>query len=694
MAILEGSKYEEIWNEARERWDQAWNSNFQECNQAMQDRRFVNVDGGMYEGNLEQQYQDRPRPQVNKTRKALRKMVSEFRRNPITADFIAEGVGSTNEIADQLDGAYRADEQDYDGQEAYDACDDEAAAGGKGAYRLRPVSEDEYDEDNDRQRIAFEWIPDADVSVQFDTNSKKLNKSDAQWMGVIHAMTPQAYREEYDDDPDSWPEMYMFTDSFDWYTPDFVYVLEYYRCEEKTHKVFTFETFDGEEIRYTEKDMLNQPDLKNRLEATGHTLLRTKRVKRKEVRKYILSGGGVLEDDGRVPGNIIPIVIQYGERSIVNGVERFNGVVRLLKDIQRIYNMLIGMLAEAASIGINEVPIFDPLQMDQAMINQWNEQHIKRRPMLFAKALEDVNGNIVQAGPVAYTKPADVPPSLAALIQVVGSDINELLGESQNPQEIVSNISGKAVELIEQKREAPNYIYISNRKAARQRGVEIWEAMAEDLYVEHGRKMRTVNRDNKESEVVIGRPFVDSKGAVDFEFNMADKKIRIVADVGPSSSSKKAATARELLTAAQVVPQGSEQQMVLLSGAMMNMEGEGLGDFKDYWRRQLLNVGALKPTKEEEAAQQQAAENAEPTANEKLLEAAAANESAQAQLRQVDTIKTLAETEKIQAETEETRADTIRSLAGIEQKDREQAFRMAEAIAKKETAPPSIGARV
>jgi hypothetical protein len=248
--------------------------------------------------------------------------------------------------------------------------------------------------------------------------------------------------------------------------------------------------------------------------------------------------------------------------------------------------------------------------------------------------------------------------------------------------------------LIEQKREAPNYIYISNRKAARQRGVEIWEAMAEDLYVEHGRKMRTVNRDNKESEVVIGRPFVDSKGAVDFEFNMADKKIRIVADVGPSSSSKKAATARELLTAAQVVPQGSEQQMVLLSGAMMNMEGEGLGDFKDYWRRQLLNVGALKPTKEEEAAQQQAAENAEPTANEKLLEAAAANESAQAQLRQVDTIKTLAETEKIQAETEETRADTIRSLAGIEQKDREQAFRMAEAIAKKETAPPSIGARV
>jgi hypothetical protein len=64
--------------------------------------------------------------------------------------------------------------------EAYDNAFEEAVGGGIGAWRLRTVYEDDEDEDNDRQRIMFEPIFDADSSVFFDLNSKRQDKSDAQ----------------------------------------------------------------------------------------------------------------------------------------------------------------------------------------------------------------------------------------------------------------------------------------------------------------------------------------------------------------------------------------------------------------------------------------------------------------------------------------------------------------------------------
>jgi hypothetical protein len=71
--------------------------------------------------------------------------------------------------------------------------------------------------------------------------------------------------------------------------------------------------------------------------------------------------------------------------------------------------------------------------------------------------------------------------------------------------------------------------------------------------------------------------------------------------------------------------------------AMMNMEGEGISDVREYFRKQLVRLGVLKPT-EEEAQEMQAmqAQAQQPTPEQEYL-------LTQAQ-------KTLAEVEKIRAE--------------------------------------------
>lgn len=674
----------DVHAEGKRRWEDFWAATYRENELALQDRRFVIVHGGQYEGNLGEEYQDRPKPEVNKCKMAQRKINSEYRKNPITADFIGRNGEIDDDLANQLDGAYRSDEQDYCGQEAYDACADEAFSGGKGAYRLRAVYEDEFDPENDSQRIAFEHIPDADVSVGFDLNAKRQDKGDAEWGGIVTAMTPEAYKEKYGEDPASWPRSYN-TDYWDWWKPDLVYIFEYYRVEYGKRKLRVYQSIDNEEVRIFEDEIEEDPSKEIMLLATGHVHLpeRDRSIKVREVYKYIMSGSKILEECGRVPGNVIPIVLQYGERYIIDGIERYNGFVRTLKDAQRIYNMLIGLLSEIAVNGTQELPIFAPDQMPEQLREFWANANREQYPFYLAEPLRDADGNIVSAGPMAFSKAPEVPPALAALINVVGGDIRELLGDNQSNQDLVSNISGKAVELIQQMQDLPNFIFLDNARKARKRGVEIWLEMAKELYVEKGRKLRTVGTEGDAGQIEIGRPKIMPDGAVGAEFDIQDSNIGVYADVGPASVSKKAAAAKEMLNALQIVQPGTEEHAILLASAFLNMEGEGIQEMRPYWRRKLVRMGVLEPTKEERQEMEQEAQAAaqEPNPESEFLLAEATKSQAQAQKAQADTALTLAKTEETQAKTAET-------LAGIDRDDREQALKAAEAINQAVAVPP------
>ncbi|MCL5460398.1 hypothetical protein M3M33_17300, partial [Loigolactobacillus coryniformis] len=77
--------------------------------------------------------------------------------------------------------------------------------------------------------------------------------------------------------------------------------------------------------RYTDADFENDDELEQTLTAVGSREIRQKKVKRKRVHKYILSGGKVLEDCGYIAGRNIPIVPVYGKRWFVDNVERCMG---------------------------------------------------------------------------------------------------------------------------------------------------------------------------------------------------------------------------------------------------------------------------------------------------------------------------------------------------------------------------------
>lgn len=458
--------------------------------QCLQDRRFYSLAGSQWEGPLWDQYANKPKFEVNKVHLAVIRIINEYRNNRITVDFISKDGEERDDMADTCDGLYRADEHDSVADEAYDNAFEEAVGGGFGAWRLRTVYEDEEDPDNDKQRIRIEPIFDADSSVFFDLEAKRQDKADAKRCFVITAMTRDAYKDTWNDDPTSWPKI-IHQYEFDWCTPDVVYVAEYYRVEEKTETVRIFRTIAGEEERYTQADFDKDETLEETLEAVGTVEVRRKKFKTRSVHKYIMSGGKILEDAGYIAGKCIPIVPVYGKRWFVDNIERCMGHVRLAKDAQRLKNMQLSKLGEISALSSVEKPILTPEQVAGHQV-MWAEDNLKDYPYLLINPITDQNGNQAVSGPVAYTRSPAIPPAMAALLQITEQDMQDILGNSQQADKMVSNISGKAVEMIQSRLDMQTFIYMSNFAKGMKRCGEIWLSMAREVYSEDGRKMKAI----------------------------------------------------------------------------------------------------------------------------------------------------------------------------------------------------------
>ena len=636
--------------------------------QCLQDRRFYSIAGAQWEGPLYQQYENKPKFEVNKIALAVQRIFSEYRNNRIAVDFVSKDGTKSDVLADMCDGLFRADEQDSTAEEAYDNAFEEAVGGGFGAWRLRTVYEDEEDPENEKQRIRIEPIFDADSSVFFDLNAKRQDKSDARHCFVVYSMTRQAYKAEWNDDPANWPkEVHQY--EFDWATPDVVFVAEYYRVEEVPDRVRIYRALDGTEERYTQSDFDADDTLEETLAAIGSVLVREKRGKRRRVHKYIMSGSKVLEDAGYIAGKNIPIVPVYGKRWFVDNVERCQGHVRMAKDAQRLKNMQLSKLGEISALSSVEKPIFTPEQVAGHQ-QMWAEDNLKNYPYLLLNPITAADGSSQVGGPVAYTKAPEVPPAMGALLALTEQDMKDMLGNQEQGDKIVSNISGAAVEMVQQRLDMQSFIYMSNMAKAVRRSGQIWLSMAKEVYVEPKRKMKTVGTQGEIGGVELMQPMIGESGEIEYAGDLSRADFDVTVDVGPSYRSQRSAIVRSLSNVLGIV-QDPDTQKVLLSAILMNMDGEGLAGLRAFSRKQLVQMGVEPPTEEEAAAMAQAAQEEDP--NAVFLQAAAEEAVAKAAQARAGAVKTIADTEL-------TRAKTIETLEKTQAVSTDQTLKIAQSL--------------
>lgn len=649
-----------IHNQALQRFDDIIGKTKDEREQSLEDRRFCSIAGAQWEGDLNEQYENKAKFEVNKTALSVRRIISEYRKSRITVDFKGRDEAS-EKVASFLDSRYRYDEQESVANEAYDNAFQEGVKGGFGAWRLRNDYEDMYDDESAYQKICFEPIFDADSTVFFDLAAKRMDKSDAKFAFILTSYTMEDYEEEFGDDISGWQKEINGLE-FDWVEDNSVYVAEYYTIETTKKTVYIYKDNLGNKKTYTEQDFEENPGLKTKLRKLGEKKVGEKKKTEKLVHKYKLSGSKILEDCGYIAGECIPIVPFYGDRCIVENIERFIGHVRFAKDAQRLKNMQLSKLAEIAALTPVEKPIFTPEQIAQHQ-TMWVEDNIKNYPFLLVDPVEDSSGNMVPQGAVDYTRSPNIPPALAAILQGVEQDMKEILGDHAQAEKVRSGISGDALEQIHDRFDMHDFIYMSNMGSAMKRSGEIYVSMAKDVYCDKGRELAVLDIDGESHKEELMVEKIDSEGASYISNDLLNTKFSLVVDVGPSSSTKKASTVKSLIAAAQVT--GDPETMQLLSSAiLMNLEGEGVNDIAEFQRRKLVKMGVMDPTEDDKKrlAQeaQAAAQQPDPTAE--YLASEAEKNRAQA-------AKTVSEIEENKAQTIKTQAETAEIMAAIKRND-------------------------
>ena len=120
-----------------------------------------------------------------------------------------------------------------------------------------------------------------------------------------------------------------------------------------------------------------------------------------------------------------------------------------------------------------------------------------------------------------------------------------------------------------------------------------------------------------------------------------------------------------------------ETIQILSSMIMMNMEGEGVGDVRNYFRKKMIMMGAVKPNKQEEQEIAKAQANQQPTTNDRLLQAAALKEEALAQKAVSDAENAEMDTLLKGAKIDKISADTAKVFADIDDNERQTAINLA-----------------
>lgn len=650
-------KLKQVHERAVERFDIIISKEKDERQQALEDRRFSTISGAQYEGKLDDIYENKARFEINKSNRAVRRILNEYRANRVTVDFRGKNPVSQN-LASFCEDKFRADEYMSNAKSIYDNAFQEGVKGGMGGWRLVAKYEDDTDLDSEDKIIGFEPVYDADCNLFFDPASKMQDKSDARYGYLLTPMTKEDYKQEYNDDLSGWSKE-VNTKEFDWVTDDTVYVAEYYEIEEERYVVHVYVDKLGNKHKYHEDELDEKME---EISAFGYEKVSERKMSEKVVHKYILSGDKVIEDCGLVAGEYVPLIPFYADWCVIENVERFNGIVRFSKDVQRLKNMALSKIAEISALSPQEKPIFTPEQIGQHQ-EMWRNDNTKNFPFLMVEPITDAEGNEVAQGPLDYTRVPQIPPATAAIIAEVERDYKELVGDPAAGEQIRSNVSGDAIEMIQTKLDMETYLFMSNFAIAMEHCGRVYLSMAKDVYNEKGREVKTmdISGNSGVSELMIEKTDAENGDYLDHDFTQA--KMDVVVTVGPSSSTKKAAAVRALNTAINATSD-PEAQQVLNAGMMMNMEGEGMEEIAEFYRKKLVDMQVLEPTEEDEKRLAEAQANAQPDPMQDYIKSETDKNNAAI-------AKTVSEIEENKAQTIKTEAETAEIYAAIERNDLE-----------------------
>lgn len=588
--------------EIRKLHDRAYTRNQETRERAADDWSFYWIT--QWSKDLFQQATIQVRMQFDQIRKAGRRIITDIKTNPIQVDF--EPVGETNEdVADIIDGMYRATMRNNTCLEAKENACVEAIVCGMGAWEQ--ITEWKYDK-RGRKKQVQKRIPiyEANSTAFPDPDAKLLDKSDANWWSILVPYTGEGYidlvrqltgediSEEYAKQSFAFPQSSY---SFRWLdSNETYYVCRFYHRTKKMMKFYVYQDMVGDRKEVKESEL---KDMQEELSLDGYELIEEYEREGYEVKLYIVGGGDDILDEYTIAGENIPVVPLYGERAFIDGAEHYEGITKLAKDPQMLRNFIGSYIADVASRTPLRQPIYTPEQIAGFEYMYEKNGADQVYPYLLQNS-KDINGHPLPIGPVGFSEPQELPSAAAQAFELAAGAINDVAGESLPEQISDIDLSGEALKELRGKMEAQSYIYQHNLKTALRRDAEIFVGIASEIY-DTQETVAVIKFDGSRGKEQINQQEIDPMTLqVKVKNNIKDAEFEVYADIGASYSSLREKTRSETRDMIMNSPPDDPMRQIMMLQWHAMAEGVANKQLREYARKELINMGVYEPETEEE----------------------------------------------------------------------------------------------
>jgi Phage P22-like portal protein len=532
---------EEILEEAKQRYRMCVEYEQEITEQARKDLNYIS--GNQWDTEIKNQREQDSRPclTINRLNPFINQVKNDLIQNQPSIN-VRPVDNKDTATADVINGLIRHIINNVDGKSALDTALGYAVKCGIGYLRVKSAYL--YDDSFD-QELCLERIEDP-LLVHFPLPLCKMQDySDAPYCVIRTLISKRDYKELY---PDKWDDFQAWETQTSesqgeyWVTKESVWLAEYFKIEKKKKTIYLLS--DGT-TSDTDKDLPVGQD------GIPLTVVKERETEDRKTMRYLLSGASILEKT-EIPCKYIPIVPVFGDELIVEGKKHYISLIRFVRDIQMMYNVLKSKEIELIMLSTKAQFMAAKGQVPPNLMNDWKASNIKNTPILFYEA--DPIGSGQAMSPPQPIQYREIDMATVNASKETIDDIKSITGIHDASLGAAGNeTSGKAIIARQRQGDTANsHFYESFVRALRHIG-RILIDMIPQIY-DTPRTIRIVGEDLTDKVVSVNQMYPDPETGT--LYNIAQVgRYAVTVQTGPTYESRRQDTAQGIISLVQANPQ-------------------------------------------------------------------------------------------------------------------------------------------
>lgn len=512
----------------------------------------------------------RPCLTVNRLPQFVRQITNDQRQNRPSIKVNPVDSAADLDTAKILQGMIRHIEYASHADVAYDNSFEGAAKNGKGYFRLRT---DYADTMSFNQEIKVSLIKDR-FAVYADPYYQEPDGSDMEWCFVVEDISKDEFCALYPDAElssiASWESMKK--ESNDWVRDKAVRIAEYYYKTYETEDICLLS--NGKTVK--KKDLPS--DMKDLSENGEEVRITSERKALVPKIKWAKINGYEILEETEILGEWIPVIPVIGEEATIDGQRVYSGIIRNVKDSQRMYNYWAS--AETESIALApKAPFIGAEGQFEGHEQNWKNANTKNHPYLEYKP------TTIGGQPAPPPQRNAVEPAVQAITQARMMCVEDMKGTTGIYDAALGNRSNEQSGIAIQRRNAQsqtaNYHYMDNLSRSLRHAGRIMLNWIPQVY-NSAQSIRIIGEDGEVKIVQINKIFKQSDEAKSHFLDSGRYDCTI--STGPSYETKRQESVASMLDLTRALPQTMQSAMDLL---VRNMDWPGAQEIADRLKKLL-----------------------------------------------------------------------------------------------------------